>query len=86
MSNKLDIIAEQIEQLKKSGIMVQINYSIDDLSTNDYKIIKCMEEALIFLKKKFPEMKLPYDIDSLHNERQIVRDVINRMEEEINNA
>ena len=43
------------------------------LTASDYKIIKCYEASLL-------GEPLPYDIESLHNERQGYRDKINELE------
>ncbi len=45
----------------------------DELANQDYKVTKCYEATLI-------GASLPYDILSLHNERQIIRDEINELE------
>lgn len=46
------------------------------ISDSDYKVIKCAE-------CKAAELPLPYDIDTLHAERQALRDKINKIEDEI---
>ena len=46
------------------------------LSSTDYKIIKCSEAQLL-------GEELPYDITSLHAERQALRDKINELEAEL---
>lgn len=43
------------------------------LSETDYKIIKCFEY-------QFAGLELPYDIQTLHTERQALRDRINELE------
>jgi len=43
------------------------------LTETDYKIVKCSEYQLAGLE-------LPYDIQLLHTERQILRDKINELE------
>lgn len=45
--------------------------AIGELGSSDYKIIKCMEAFLC-------GEPLPYDIVSLHAERQGLRDIINK--------
>lgn len=47
-----------------------------ELSATDYKIIKCSEAQLI-------GEELPYDVFTLHAERQAIRDQINQLEEEM---
>jgi hypothetical protein len=46
------------------------------LSSTDYKIIKCSEAQLL-------GEELPYDIASLHAERQALRDKINELEQQL---
>lgn len=43
------------------------------LSDTDYKILKCSECSLLGIE-------LPYDIATLHTERQAIRDQINALE------
>lgn len=43
------------------------------LYDTDYKVIKCYEYSLIGLE-------LPYDMETLHAERQVIRDEINNLE------
>ena len=51
--------------------------AMDELGSNDYKVIKCMEAFLC-------GEPLPYDIVALHTERQKLRDIINKAENEVN--
>ena len=57
-----------------------INFNIEllkkRLAESDYKIIKCAEYQL-------NNMDMPYDIPSLHAERQAIRDKINALEAEL---
>lgn len=45
----------------------------EELNTTDYKIIKCSEYQLAGIE-------LPYDIATLHAQRQAIRDEINELE------
>ena len=45
----------------------------DQLTSSDYKVIKCYEASLT-------RTVLPYDIDELHSQRQELRDRINELE------
>lgn len=47
----------------------------EKLGVTDYQIIKCMEYSLAGLET-------PYDIATLHSQRQQLRDEINRLESE----
>ena len=55
-------------------IETQIGELKQRLSESDYKVTKCYECSLV-------GEKLPYDIQALHDERQAIRDEINRLEE-----
>ena len=47
-----------------------------DLTASDYKVIKCYEYSLT-------GEELPYDIEQLHTERQLIRDEINVLKERL---
>ena len=49
------------------------------LQESDYKVIKCAEAMAI-------GADMPYDVASLHNERQALRDKINKLESEVQNG
>lgn len=53
----------------------QINELKAQLSATDYKIIKCSECQLV-------GKEMPYDVATLHEERQAIRDQINQLEQE----
>lgn len=55
------------------GIKRNIQSLKEQLSDSDYQIIKCYEASLI-------GEELPYDMQSLHSERQGIRDRINELE------
>lgn len=44
-----------------------------ELSDGDYRVIKCYEATLA-------KAKMPYDIETIHKERQTIRDKINELE------
>ena len=50
-----------------------------ELQESDYKVIKCAEALTI-------GAEMPYDVESLHNERQALRDKINKLESEVGDA
>jgi hypothetical protein len=54
-------------------IQNQINELEIQLSATDYKVTKCWEYSLV-------GEELPYDIATLHAERQAIRDEINRLQ------
>jgi hypothetical protein len=47
-----------------------------ELQESDYKVIKCAEALTI-------GAEMPYDVESLHNERQALRDKINELEQQL---
>lgn len=49
----------------------------ENLESTDYQIIKCFEYSLL-------NIDLPYDLEKLHTERQLMRDKINALEETLN--
>lgn len=63
--------------LDDSAVQQECQKQIDELkarlAATDYKVIKCMESKLM-------GKELPYDIVSIHAERQSVRDLINTLE------
>ena len=50
-----------------------------ELQENDYKVIKCAEAMAV-------GAEMPYDMESLHKERQALRDKINELESEVQNG
>lgn len=74
--------AELLEQLNNSAYEAETECKIEELkralSETDYQIIKCYEYSLV--GKTCNE----YDIEELHNNRQIIRDKINKLEEMLN--
>lgn len=50
-----------------------------ELQESDYKVIKCAEALTT-------GAEMPYDVASLHNERQALRDKINELESEVQNG
>ena len=64
-----------IEEIEEP-ISQQLQTRKASLSSTDYKIIKCSEAQLL-------GEELPYDIASLHAERQALRDKINELEQQL---
>ena len=62
---------EQIQQLE-----FEISNLKNQLTSSDYKIIKGYEYSLV-------DKDSEYDMDELHKERQMLRDNINKLEEEL---
>lgn len=57
----------------KGKVSKEIDRLKNILSAGDYKITKCYEANLL-------GEQLPYDITALHNQRQAIRDQINKLE------
>ena len=57
-------------------ILSEIECLKSELQESDYKVIKCAEALTI-------GSEMPYDVASLHNERQALRDKINELESEV---
>ena len=66
-------LAEMEEQERIANINAQINNLKEQLASTDYKIIKCTECSMI-------GEEMPYDVNELHAERQVIRDEINLLE------
>jgi len=72
-----EILTEEEYKAKKESEPIPPSQEIQQLKARlaetDYKIIKCYEYQLAGLE-------LPYDIQTLHAERQAIRDQINELE------
>lgn len=72
-AEKIKAEAERAAHAAINEIQGKINEFKADLESSDYKIIKCFEYSLL-------NLELPYDLESLHEERQAMRDKINELE------
>ena len=72
----VDYISDIDEGVPKSE---EIERMKSELQESDYKVIKCAEAMAV-------GAELPYDVASLHNERQALRDKINELESEVQNG
>ena len=70
-------IAEQERQIKISAINSQINTLKSQLSDTDYIFVKSYEASLV------GQTVDEYDFESLHKERQSIREQINELETEL---
>lgn len=61
---------------KQANIQMEIERHKSELQESDYKVIKCAEALTI-------GAEMPYDVESLHKERQALRDKINELEEQL---
>ena len=69
----VDYISDIDEGIPKSEEIERLK---SELQESDYKVIKCAEAMAI-------GAEMPYDVASLHNERQALRDKINKLEEQL---
>ena len=60
-------------------LLSEIERLKSELQESDYKVIKCAEALTI-------GTEMPYDVASLHKERQALRDKINELESEVQNG
>ena len=72
----VDYISDIDECVPKSEEIERLK---SELQESDYKVIKCAEAMAI-------GAEMPYDVASLHNERQALRDKINELESEVQNG
>ena len=72
----VDYISDIEECVPKSEEIERLK---SELQESDYKVIKCAEAMAV-------GAEMPYDVASLHNERQALRDKINELESEVQNG
>ena len=72
----VDYISDIEEGIPKSEEIERLK---SELQESDYKVIKCAEALTI-------GAEMPYDVESLHKERQALRDKINELESEVQNG
>lgn len=65
-----------MERDRQSELILDIESLKSELQESDYKVIKCAEALTI-------GAEMPYDVESLHKERQALRDKINELEEQL---
>ena len=65
-----------MERDRQSELILDIESLKSELQESDYKVIKCAEAMAI-------GAEMPYDVASLHNVRQALRDKINELEEQL---
>ena len=75
---EMDCPQPTAEELRDRRYM-EIERLKSELQESDYKVIKCAEALTI-------GAEMPYDVASLHNERQALRDKINELESEVQNG
>ena len=72
---EMDCPQPTAEELRDRRYM-EIERLKSELQESDYKVIKCAEALTI-------GVEMPYDVASLHKERQALRDKINKLEEQL---
>ena len=75
---EMDCPQPTAEELRDRRYM-EIERLKSELQESDYKVIKCAEALTI-------GAEIPYDVASLHKERQALRDKINELESEVQNG
>lgn len=75
---EMDCPQPTAEELRDRRYM-EIERLKSELQESDYKVIKCAEALTI-------GAEMPYDVASLHKERQALRDKINELESEVQNG
>ena len=75
---EMDCPQPTAEELRDRRYM-EIERLKSELQESDYKVIKCAEAMTI-------GAEMPYDVASLHKERQALRDKINELESEVKNG
>lgn len=70
-------IVDNEQVVDDNGLLLsEIELIKSELQESDYKVIKCAEAMAV-------GAEMPYDVESLHNERQALRDKINELEEKL---
>ena len=72
---EMDFTQPTAEELRDRRYM-EIERLKSELQESDYKVIKCAESICL-------NAELPYDVASLHKERQALRDKINELEQQL---
>ena len=72
---EMDCPQPTAEELRYRRYM-EIERLKSELQDSDYKVIKCAEAMAV-------GAEMPYDVASLHKERQALRDKINKLEQQL---
>ena len=72
----MEKISRYMERDRQSELILDIESLKSELQESDYKVIKCAEAMAV-------GAEMPYDVESIHNERQALRDKINKLEEQL---
>lgn len=70
-------IVDNEQVVDNNGLLLsEIERLKSELQSSDYKVIKCAEALTI-------GAEMPYDVESIHKERQALRDKINKLEQQL---
>ena len=70
-------IVDNEQVVDDNGLLLsEIERIKSELQESDYKVIKCAEAICL-------NAELPYNMTELHNERQALRDKINKLEQQL---
>jgi hypothetical protein len=75
----MEKISRYMERDRQSELILDIESLKSELQDSDYKVIKCAEAMVV-------GAEMPYDVASLHKERQALRDKINELEKAMSDA
>ena len=75
----MEKISRYMERDRQRELILDIESLKSELQESDYKVIKCAEAMAV-------GAEMPYDVESLHKERQALRDKINELESEVQNG
>lgn len=80
MQSEESQIVDNEQVVDDNGLLLsEIERLKSELQDSDYKVIKCAEAMAV-------GAEMPYDVASLHKERQALRDKINKLESEVQNG
>ena len=76
MAEEAKIVANEPVVDDNGLLLSEIEHLKSELQESDYKVIKCAEAMAV-------GAEMPYDVASLHKERQALRDKINKIEQQL---
>ncbi len=76
MAEEAQIVANEPVVDDNGLLLSEIERLKSELQESDYKVIKCAEAICL-------NAEMPYNMTALHNERQAMRDKINKLEQQL---
>ena len=76
MAEEAQIVANEPVVDDNGLLLSDIERLKSELQESDYKVIKCAEAICL-------NAEMPYNMTALHNERQAMRDKINKLEQQL---